>query len=163
MTPWALRRQLRPIDHLLGPPAHGADRAGIAFLDRLDQLRHFLRGLGRALGQLPDLVGYYGEATTLFAGSCCLDLGVESKKVGLAGDVLDGAHYPADLCRALAHLLHLAGGFLHDSLNLLHSGHGRPHCFESLFRHGPARSRLLACGGGALLDPLGGIGDCPRR
>ena len=54
-------------------------------------LRNLVGSLGGLAGQVLDLAGDHGEALAGVSSPGCLDGGVECQKVGLAGDVVEGA------------------------------------------------------------------------
>ncbi|MNY21709.1 hypothetical protein D3C86_1552730 [compost metagenome] len=73
------------------------DRLRGLLLDALDERPDLLGGLGRALGELADLVGDHREAAARVARARRLDGGVEGEQVGLLGDVVDHLDDSTDL------------------------------------------------------------------
>ena len=89
--------QLHAAADQLGGFLHLTDRFLGFLLYAGNQLGNFLRGLGRTLGELPDLFGHHGEAHALFAGAGGLDGRVQGEEIGLLGDVVDHVHDLADV------------------------------------------------------------------
>src|SRR5882724_2720451 len=73
---------------------HGGLRFG---LDALNHLSNFFGSATGALGEFADFVGYNRKATALLTGAGGFDGGVEGEKVGLVGNIIDGADDFANL------------------------------------------------------------------
>lgn len=65
----------------------------------------FLRRVNGFFGKLADLVGDDGKTAPSVTGSRRFDGGIQGKKVGLVGDVLDDRHDPSDAFRVGAELV----------------------------------------------------------
>ena len=90
----------------------------------LDLLRRSLR----PTGQCSDLVGNDGKTTSLFAGTCRLNCGIQCEQIGLFGDTFDHIENYADIGRIflkpvqclastfdfLGYIFNVSGCLLHD-------------------------------------------------
>src|SRR6185295_781854 len=141
-----LARALFHRDHrFLRRRLHGADEGG----DGLGRL-------GRALGQLANLVGDDAEAQAGLTGAGRLDGGVEGEQVRVRGQLFDQVDDLRDLERTVADALDLLGDDLHLAADPLHAGqavaHGRIALLGGLERGARRAGRLL-----------GGAGDFAHR
>ena len=57
-----------------------------------------------AFGEHPHLVGYHGEAASLFAGAGRLYRGIQCQQVGLLGNALNGGQHTGDVIGMTAEL-----------------------------------------------------------
>jgi hypothetical protein len=91
------------------------------FIDELHAACHFLAGLGdqvldvlgracRALCEFANFLGNHGKALSGFPGAGCLDAGVERKKVGLEGNLVDHADDLGDFVRCRFNARHGVDG-----------------------------------------------------
>ncbi|MNT00831.1 hypothetical protein D3C72_1352750 [compost metagenome] len=83
---------------------------GDGILGAVRQLADLFVERGRALGQVADLVGDHGEATTGFTGTCSFDGGVQGQQVGLVGNRLDVFQQREDAIQVLRHLVDVLHG-----------------------------------------------------
>ncbi len=159
-------------------------RLGGVVLDVADQPGDFLRSALRLLGELADLLGDHGEATTLFAGAGGLDRRIERQQIRLRGNPGDRLDDRADVLALLGQLANRARHRVgrapdvgHRRARLLGGGYTLPHDLAGLFgdlgRHlgllGAAlhRGRHLLDRGTDRVDhldlPLGALGDVGNR
>ena len=89
-----------------GDVLDGADGVPGLLLHRGDLLADLAGGPGGLVSQAFDFVGHHGEAFSGLSGPCRLDGGVESQKIGLAGDVVDQFHNLANAAGGNGKLLH---------------------------------------------------------
>ena len=116
---------------------------------RRDQALDLLGGLGRALGERPDLGGDDREALAGIAGPGRLDPGVQRQQIGLESDLVDHADDLADLGGGVLDLAHGRDGAVDDV--------SRPLC--ALAGVGHQAGRVLGARSGA----ADGSGDLVQR
>ena len=75
-------------------------------LQRLDDAGDVGRGLGRAIGQIPDFLGHHRESPAGVTGAGRFDRCIERQQVRALGDQVDRVDDAADLIRALTHFTH---------------------------------------------------------
>ena len=92
-----------------------------------DQRLDLLGGIGRALGQRPDLGGHDREPPAGVAGAGRLDPGIERQETRLEGDLVDDADDLADLVRGPLDAAHGLDGLPHHGAGPLGAGPGAEH------------------------------------
>src|SRR6185369_9016782 len=84
-------------------------------------------------GQLANFVGNYSETTARFSGASGFDGGVQSKQVGLLGNVVNDVDDLANFQRTVAERFDLLGGRLHRGADSLHTFQRISHGAVALF------------------------------